>query len=360
MEFLQGLHDSFSTVRSQILLMEPFPSIQRIYSLVRQEEKQQELNVRSVPTVDSAAFQFVKQSYRDRVPSKRQRPFCDHCNRHGHTREKCFQLHGFPDKHGKRVEPQATHLVAPTTQLTSEQYNKLLALIAKDDADGPSVNFASIALSCLTSCWIIDSGASNHICTSLSLFSSYVPIQKHISVQLPDGSYASVTHIGVVKYSSSFILQDVFYIPSFKFNLLSISQLTKQLNCEVIFSVSHCIFQDHVSKQMIGRGSLQHGLYFLDDASHLNSVFLVSPANKFDLWHSRLGHPCISRFQFLVKKFPDIVANKNFMCDICPQAKQSRDSFPQSISRSSKCFELIHIDIWGPFSVPSKNGSRFF
>ena len=40
MEFLQGLVDRFSAIRSQILLMEPFPSIQRIYNLVRQEEKQ--------------------------------------------------------------------------------------------------------------------------------------------------------------------------------------------------------------------------------------------------------------------------------------------------------------------------------
>ena len=44
MEFLQGVHERFSAVRSQILLMDPFPSIQRIYNIVRQEEKQQEIN----------------------------------------------------------------------------------------------------------------------------------------------------------------------------------------------------------------------------------------------------------------------------------------------------------------------------
>ena len=48
------------------------------------------------------------------------------------------------------------------------------------------------------------------------------------------------------------------------------------------------------------------------------------------------------------------------MCDIFPQGKQSRDSFSQSIPHSSKCFELIHIDIWVPSFVPSKNGLRFF
>ncbi|KAJ0079612.1 hypothetical protein Patl1_23091 [Pistacia atlantica] len=45
MKFLQGLHDRFSAIRSQILLMEPFPSIQCIHNLVRQEEKQQEINI---------------------------------------------------------------------------------------------------------------------------------------------------------------------------------------------------------------------------------------------------------------------------------------------------------------------------
>lgn len=50
MEFLQGLHDSFSVIRSHILLMKPFPSTQCISNLVRQEEKQ-EINVRSFPVV---------------------------------------------------------------------------------------------------------------------------------------------------------------------------------------------------------------------------------------------------------------------------------------------------------------------
>ena len=52
MEFLQGLHDRFSAIRSQILLMDPFPSVAKIYSLVRQEEKQQE--------IDAMSFAFPK------------------------------------------------------------------------------------------------------------------------------------------------------------------------------------------------------------------------------------------------------------------------------------------------------------
>jgi hypothetical protein len=75
--------------------------------------------------------------------------------------------------------------------------------------------------------WIIGSGASNHICTSLSLFSSYSLVHNHISVQLLDGPQALVKHMGIITCSSSLTLTNAFHIPTIKYNLLSISQLTK-------------------------------------------------------------------------------------------------------------------------------------
>ena len=38
--FLKGLDDHFSVVRSQILLMDPLPSINRVFSMVAQQECQ--------------------------------------------------------------------------------------------------------------------------------------------------------------------------------------------------------------------------------------------------------------------------------------------------------------------------------
>lgn len=304
MEFLQGLHDSFAAIRSQILLMEPFPSTQRIYNLVRQEEKQQEINVCTVPVVESAALQVSKQY---RPSGKRQRLFCDHCNRHGHTRATCYQIHGFPNKQGKSSPAALNSTVtpAPTSSgpqiIHHEQYNKLLALLAKEESAASAALLAGIILSCTTPRWIIDLGASNHICASLSFFSSYTSLNKNILVELPDGSHASVTHIGIVKFNPSLILKHVYYIPSFKFNLLSISQLTSQLNCDVIFSDSTCLFQDRLTNSMISQGRLQNGLYCLEDVPNSNLAFSFQHLNNFDLWHSRLGHPCNSRFQFMIK-----------------------------------------------------------
>ena len=55
-----------------------------------------------------------------------------------------------------------------------------------------------------------------------------------------------------------------------------------------------------------------------------------------------------------------INSNANFHCDICPLAKQKRLPFNISTTISNECFDLLHCDIWGPFSVLTIHGCRFF
>lgn len=43
MQFLLGLNDSYDHVRNQILLMDPFPSINKAYNMVLNVEKQREV-----------------------------------------------------------------------------------------------------------------------------------------------------------------------------------------------------------------------------------------------------------------------------------------------------------------------------
>lgn len=48
-------------------------------------------------------------------------------------------------------------------------------------------------------------------------------------------------------------------------------------------------------------------------------------------------------------------------CSICPLPKQTRLQFPlMSASKSSCCFAMIHIDVWGPFHVPTHSGEKYF
>ena len=58
MRFLMGLNENFKTVKSQILMFEPFPSISKVYALVLQEESHKNIGHGSTftPRPDSVAM----------------------------------------------------------------------------------------------------------------------------------------------------------------------------------------------------------------------------------------------------------------------------------------------------------------
>jgi len=65
--------------------------------------------------------------------------------------------------------------------------------------------------------WIIDSGATDHICSSWSHFTSYHQINP-ISVKLPNGNQVFANYSGSVFISQDHVLDNVLYIPNFTFN----------------------------------------------------------------------------------------------------------------------------------------------
>ena len=61
----------------------------------------------------------------------------------------------------------------------------------------------------------------------------------------------------------------------------------------------------------------------------------------------------------LTRQFPAFRSTGR-ISDVCHFAKPKRLSFPISTSKSKKCFDLIHVDIWGPYSIPSIHGHKYF
>lgn len=50
----------------------------------------------------------------------------------------------------------------------------------------------------------------------------------------------------------------------------------------------------------------------------------------------------------------------DIICQICPLAKQSRNSFSHSNIKSKAVFELIHVDVWGPYRTKTHSGCNQF
>ena len=87
--------------------------------------------------------------------------------------------------------------------------------------------------------WIINIGATDHMVHSVSQLTTITSIV-YSCVYLPNGEKDVVTHIGTVQISSTLILINVLCVPSFSFNLISVSKLTQTKLCCLIFLGDSC------------------------------------------------------------------------------------------------------------------------
>lgn len=73
------------------------------------------------------------------------------------------------------------------------------------------------------------------------------------------------------------------------------------------------------------------------------------------LWHLRLGHASCGRIR-LVTGIDNCLSQGFQQCTICPLSKQTRCSFPLSNNRADGVFDLVHLDVWGPYRTPTYDG----
>ena len=93
MQFLMGLNDQFTQVRAQILLMEPIPSINRVFSLVIQKERQRSIGSSLDNNTDAQLAFATKVAPQKDKGQKKDRPISAHCGIPGHTIDKCFEIY---------------------------------------------------------------------------------------------------------------------------------------------------------------------------------------------------------------------------------------------------------------------------
>ena len=108
--FLMGLNDNYGNIIGQILLLEHFPSISKVRSLILQEEKRSTSHsFNMVQPVDAIAMyannnkgfhgnQGHNHGYHGGKGgnSKKERPICTYCGLTSHIADKCYKLNGYP------------------------------------------------------------------------------------------------------------------------------------------------------------------------------------------------------------------------------------------------------------------------
>ncbi|GJX75959.1 retrovirus-related pol polyprotein from transposon TNT 1-94 [Tanacetum coccineum] len=208
--------------------------------------------------------------------------------------------------------------------------------------------------------WIKDSGYSRHMTGNKKLFSTYKASEGG-NVLFGSNTKSKIIGKGTITHNSLSI-HDVSHVENLSFNLLSISQICDK-KCQVLFSETGSkILKDGIT---IGKGIRKNGLYIMKMGnSPKDTLCLTSIDDTSTLWHRRLGHANMRLLQSLSSK--ELVRNlpklkfKKLFCDACNVRKQVHESHKaKNMVSTTKCLELLHMDLFGPSAVQSYGGNFY-
>ncbi|PKU73330.1 Retrovirus-related Pol polyprotein from transposon TNT 1-94 [Dendrobium catenatum] len=212
--------------------------------------------------------------------------------------------------------------------------------------------------------WFLDTGASTHLTSNASHLRAVEPYHGQSQVTIGNGQQLPIQYTGkgiLPTPSGKLQLNHLYQVPNLSFNLLSVSQLTRDNSCTVTFSSDGYKIKDLKTKRVLLQGPCHNGLYSVRSSIPTSNLALLAVHTVQDLWHSRLGHPDSNKLRLLAKHHSEIhtiLATKN--CHTCNLAKSKRLSFSNSTSTTIAPFDIIHSDVWGPSPTKSLNGFSYY
>ncbi|KAK3019552.1 hypothetical protein RJ639_004393 [Escallonia herrerae] len=268
-DFLMGLDDIFSTVRSQKLSVDPLPTLGRAYAIAAQEEKLRENKTRG----------------------NGEKLRCTQCGKPNHTKEQCYELVGYPanwsvsrhrssdqrrpkgaNEHACSALSSSALWTAFTTSSPSSDsptaftasfdaksstspipglnpihYQQLMDLLGQGGVEAGTSTNLSDNFSGKTATeipWVIDAGATDHITGQLDILIDKIENPNIAPVEIPNGDKVPVKSMGQVMLSNNLVLKNV--------------------------------LRDLPLKRLIGVGKARRGLYFLESTGGGTALVVVS------------------------------------------------------------------------------------
>ncbi|UYV62815.1 hypothetical protein LAZ67_2002020 [Cordylochernes scorpioides] len=231
------------------------------------------------------------------------------------------------------------------------------------------------ALSCTIpdNSWVIDSGATHHVCNKREWFTNFQgitsdPILTASGTTRAEGCGDIKFKAYVGKHHVDLKLCNVLYVPNVRRNLLSVSSMENKGKIVNFANRRAQVFDSE--NRIVAIAHDENGLYVMKGRVILPNAELFnsqksSQKQTLELWHQRFCHVNNDAVERMAKgelvKGLEISSMDRSLCDDCCVAKSTKEPHkPIRNIRSKRPLELVHTDICGPMPVRSIGGSAYF
>ena len=297
---------------------------------------------------------------------KGRKKICNYCKRPGHIARHCFKNPESPRFKGNKNKAQS---------------NQKQSDLSPESMPANVVSFMASQkhTSAQNQSWIIDSGASAHMCNDKNTFHDLKSTASVKTVSIGNGQEVSVNGMGSVcattvvqGKSKSVVLRDVLFVPDLACNLISVPRCRVN-GLKIVFdtdqhgsAICSAECKRTLTTVLCGFARSDNGLFeaILRPNSVIKGLTAITPSEL--LWHKRLGHvspQTIEKSLSLVDGIPIKQFRKLLKCDTCLVGKSKRKTRKNKLKKNKSIIqplELVHSDIQGPMKNPGLIGARYF
>lgn len=260
--------------------------------------------------------------------SSKRNDLCNYCKKPGHWKRDCIKFK------------------ADTSD------NKATALMAFVEPE-----------SVLTTEWVADSGASQHMTFHKEWMINYSLFAKPKQISLVDDHKLEGLGTGTIETSIG-TMYNVMFVPNMTTNLFSITSFVKNDPEHMVLCRGDKILIASGNKTIL-EGSRYSGIYMLEVDVKIPKILTAMTARTTQEWHENLGHIGAKAIKEMIKNNSvrglEVTDDPDSLnCEACAINKCKRTPHPtRSTPKVSIPGVRLHFDTAGPMPEPSLGGSRY-
>ena len=229
--------------------------------------------------------------------------------------------------------------------------------------------------------WVVDSGASNHMCASRDAFVEYradhggrtVSIAKSGATLRVLGTGIVLLRMNVGARTVCARLENTLHVENLSRNLFSIPAiLSKAMRVNMDSRGCKIVSNGAVVGSGRKRGNLiyldvvgEAGCHIATDSIGAAPTQFVRPSRSTpvvsgDLWHRRFGHASREAVKKALASNSIVMGDVSTkVCDVCELSKQARKPFPVHDDHGNASSDVVCSDVLGPVTPASRSGCTY-